>query len=275
MPKGGIQLDDIPTDELLQRAIAAARVGDNDTARSFLTEVTDRSPDNAEAWLWRAGVETQPGEKRSCFERVLALRPGDPEATAGLAALAEKYGSGVLAPDTEVASLYCTWHPDRETLLRCNRCNRPMCTDCAVQHPVGLRCRECVKETRPAMYKVTAAGYAVATVVGLVVGTVAGVVLLAISLVPWLSWILAAVWGGAAGGLQAEAVTRSAGMGQGRKRGPGVQLVGAATLVLGVAVALLWRAGSPERLVAAATLYLLVLLIYLFVALGAVAARLR
>jgi hypothetical protein len=275
MPRGGIQLDDVPTDELLQRGIAAARVGEVDTARSCLTEVTDRAPDNAEAWLWRAGVEAQPAAKRDCFERVLALRPGDPEATAGLAALAGKYGSGVLAPDIEEATLYCTWHPERETRLRCNRCNRPMCTDCAVKHPVGLRCRECVKELRPAMYKVSPAGYAVATLVGLVVATVAGIVLLFIGLVPWLSWILAAGWGAAAGAGQAEAVTLAAGVGQGRKRGRGVQLVGAATLVLGLALALLWRAGSPDRMVAMIPAYMFVLVIYLVVALGAVGARLR
>jgi hypothetical protein len=275
MPRASVNLDDIATDELLQRAIAAARVGDTDDARTFLAEVTDREPDNPEAWLWRAGVEGQPSLKRSYFEKVLALRPDDPEAKAGLAALAEKYGSAVLTPDTEVTMLYCTWHPDRETLLRCNRCNRPMCTDCAVQHPVGLRCRECVKETRPPMYKVSAGGYAVATGVGLAVGTVAGIILLAISGVPWLSWILAALWGGAVGAGQAEAVTLAAGVGQGRKRGPGVQLVGAATLVLGLALALLWRAGSPDRLVAAVAVYLFVVLIYLFVAIGAVAARLR
>ncbi|HPS42008.1 MAG TPA: hypothetical protein PK040_05340 [Anaerolineaceae bacterium] len=40
---------------------------------------------------------------------------------------------------------YCYVHPDRETLLRCNRCERPMCTSCAVLTPTGYRCRECVR----------------------------------------------------------------------------------------------------------------------------------
>ena len=39
----------------------------------------------------------------------------------------------------------CYNHPDRETMLRCNRCNRPICTQCAVQTPTGYRCKECVK----------------------------------------------------------------------------------------------------------------------------------
>jgi hypothetical protein len=43
------------------------------------------------------------------------------------------------------AVLTCPVHPDRETTLRCNRCNRPICHTCAVQTPVGYRCKECVR----------------------------------------------------------------------------------------------------------------------------------
>jgi hypothetical protein len=41
--------------------------------------------------------------------------------------------------------LVCYNHPDRETYLRCNRCNRPICTECAVLTPTGYRCKECVR----------------------------------------------------------------------------------------------------------------------------------
>lgn len=43
------------------------------------------------------------------------------------------------------SKLYCYNHPDRETYLRCNRCNRPICTSCAVLTPTGYRCKECVR----------------------------------------------------------------------------------------------------------------------------------
>jgi len=36
-------------------------------------------------------------------------------------------------------------HPDHETSLRCNNCDRPICASCAVRTPTGYRCRECVK----------------------------------------------------------------------------------------------------------------------------------
>lgn len=41
--------------------------------------------------------------------------------------------------------MFCYAHPQRETLLRCNRCDRPMCTTCAVRTPTGYRCKECVR----------------------------------------------------------------------------------------------------------------------------------
>jgi hypothetical protein len=47
---------------------------------------------------------------------------------------------------TESTTLYCYVHPNRETALRCNNCNRPICAACAVRTPTGYRCKECVRE---------------------------------------------------------------------------------------------------------------------------------
>jgi hypothetical protein len=41
--------------------------------------------------------------------------------------------------------LFCYRHPDRETWIRCGRCDRPICTRCAMQGPVGSRCKQCGK----------------------------------------------------------------------------------------------------------------------------------
>jgi uncharacterized membrane protein YeaQ/YmgE (transglycosylase-associated protein family) len=46
------------------------------------------------------------------------------------------------------STLYCYRHPDRETGLRCNRCERPICAKCAVRTPTGYRCVECVRDQR-------------------------------------------------------------------------------------------------------------------------------
>jgi hypothetical protein len=47
--------------------------------------------------------------------------------------------------DNPSQSLYCYVHPQRETLLRCNRCELPICQSCAVLTPTGYRCKECVR----------------------------------------------------------------------------------------------------------------------------------
>jgi hypothetical protein len=41
--------------------------------------------------------------------------------------------------------LYCAHHPDTETTLRCNRCDKPICSRCAILTPTGYRCKECVR----------------------------------------------------------------------------------------------------------------------------------
>jgi len=42
--------------------------------------------------------------------------------------------------------IYCPQHPSIETQMRCNKCGKFICLKCAMQTPVGYRCRDCVHQ---------------------------------------------------------------------------------------------------------------------------------
>ena len=48
--------------------------------------------------------------------------------------------------ETISTATYCYAHPGRETSLRCKRCERYICTSCAVGTPTGYMCKDCVNQ---------------------------------------------------------------------------------------------------------------------------------
>jgi len=124
--------------------------------------------------------------------------------------------------------LYCANHPGRETLLRCNRCNKPICLDCAVLTDVGYRCKECVRQQQSVFYDIQAVDYLVAALVSPVLGFLGALIT---GTIGWFTIFLAPM----AGGLIAEAVRWAAR----RRRGRYLWLVCSVGVVVGTVVALL------------------------------------
>lgn len=51
----------------------------------------------------------------------------------------------------EQSAPVCYRHRNRQTFLRCVRCDKPICADCRIDAPVGFQCPDCVAEGRRTM----------------------------------------------------------------------------------------------------------------------------
>lgn len=133
------------------------------------------------------------------------------------------------SPDGDV--LYCANHPTVETLLRCNRCNKPICIRCAVQTDVGYRCRECIRGVQDKYFNAASGDYAIAFGVGLVVAAIAApIVAMLIGGFGFFGFIIAFLAGSAAGGALAQ-IIRSA---VGKRRGRYLNYFALAGIILGI-----------------------------------------
>jgi len=63
----------------------------------------------------------------------------------------------------------CSYHPNVMTGLRCSRCGKPICPQCAVRTPVGLRCPDCAGVRGLPTYRTPATGLLRAAGAGLAV----------------------------------------------------------------------------------------------------------
>ena len=107
---------------------------------------------------------------------------------------------------TDPAITTCYAHPGRETTLRCKRCERYICTSCAVSTPTGYMCKDCVRERKKvfdtAEWYDFVLGFAVA-------GLISGVASFLVTLIGgfgFFGWLLIFIGSSAVGGIIAEAV---------------------------------------------------------------------
>jgi hypothetical protein len=118
--------------------------------------------------------------------------------------------------------LYCANHPTVETSLRCNRCDKPICSKCAVLTPVGYRCKECVRGQQQVFETVVWYDYLVAGAIAAILGGLAGALLVNLG---WFTIFLAPVAGGAIAEVVRVAVRR--------RRGRNLYLVAVGAYVVG------------------------------------------
>ena len=67
-------------EQLIQMAIAEAKLGNRKKARSILADVVRREPENARVWYLLSQVVEQPAQAVDCLKRVLAIDPDNLQA---------------------------------------------------------------------------------------------------------------------------------------------------------------------------------------------------
>ncbi|HSM70507.1 MAG TPA: B-box zinc finger protein, partial [Anaerolineales bacterium] len=103
-------------------------------------------------------------------------------------------------PDT----LYCYVHPNRETSLRCNNCERPICASCAVRTPTGYRCKQCVKGHQQIFNTAEWYDYFIGFVTAGLLSGIASFLVTLIGGIGFFGWILVIIGAPTAAGIIAE-----------------------------------------------------------------------
>ena len=131
-------------------------------------------------------------------------------------------------PDVE---LFCYRHPNRSTSLRCYKCNRPICSSCAVKTPVGYLCPDCQRLAEDAFFTAKPTDYLLALLVALPISLLAGWA--AVRFSGGFFMILIFIFaGGAVGGFIARLSKRVIG----NRRGRYIPYLVVACIVIGVLV---------------------------------------
>ena len=167
--------------------------------------------------------------------------------------------------ETTTETLYCYIHPTRETALRCNNCNRPICAACAVRTPIGYRCRECVKGQQKAFDTSEWYDYITGFIVAAILSMLGSFLVTFIGGIGFLGWFLIAAGAPTAGVAIAESVR----LVTGKRRSRPLFITVAVGVVLGALPVILFQLIFSQNLFG-----ILFQVIYLVIAVPVVYSRL-
>ena len=139
---------------------------------------------------------------------------------------------------TTTETLYCYNHPTRETSLRCNNCNRPICASCAVRTPTGYRCKECVRERQKTFDTSEWYDYLVGFIVASVLSGIAAFLVTLVGGIGFIGWFLIAAGAPTAGVAIAEGVRAVTG----KRRSKSLFITVAVGVVVGALPVILFQA---------------------------------
>jgi hypothetical protein len=93
--------------------------------------------------------------------------------------------------ETTSTTLYCYFHPDRETSLRCKRCDKPICASCARLTPTGYLCKDCVRTHQKSFDTSEWYDYIFGFITACILSAVAAFLVNLVSSIGFIGWFLA------------------------------------------------------------------------------------
>lgn len=86
------------------------------------------------------------------------------------------------------SQIFCYKHPTTETLLKCIRCENPICVKCAIKTPTGYQCPDCVKRQQKSFDTATMVDYPVGFITAAVLSGIASVLVSLIGGFGFFAW---------------------------------------------------------------------------------------
>lgn len=125
---GGVGFDESSACEpaayetILGKGIAAAKDGDRETAREFLTEAAELNAFGEDAWMWLASISEYPEELVAFLTNVLTINPENEQAKKWLADTEAMLGKAIVDHKLDVACPFCSAGNDA-SVFECASCH--------------------------------------------------------------------------------------------------------------------------------------------------------
>ncbi len=104
----------------------------------------------------------------------------------------------------ESTTTFCANHPAVETSLRCSRCDKYICSKCAIKSPVGYRCPECVRSQQKIFENAEWFDYLLGAGTALILSGIASTLISLIGGIGFIGWFLVIAGSPTAGVIIAE-----------------------------------------------------------------------